>query len=73
MVFCNRSRLLPFFPSPSMGEDMVGVDFSTDGSPHPNPPPQGGRERERLLFFSALWATEARTNTANTEARRRKK
>jgi hypothetical protein len=44
----NRSRLLLFFPSPSMGEDMVGVDFSTDGTPHPNPPPQGGRGRERL-------------------------
>jgi hypothetical protein len=30
---------------------MVGVDFSTDGTPHPNPPPQGGRGRERLQNF----------------------
>jgi hypothetical protein len=44
----NRSRLLPFFPSPLMGEDKVGVDFAAYVFPTPTLSHKGGGRRERL-------------------------
>src|SRR5438128_1671865 len=43
----NRQSLSgAFFPPPLRGRVRVGVSIFQRSTPHPNPPPQGGREQE---------------------------